>query len=95
MIVENITQRSDEPFEVAENLALIRKHLKDTGVISADEKTLSSRGRMGEGRPTTIGIAEIHKWLNANGEVMEYFILKYHTGIIIKPIKSISVIFKL
>lgn len=44
--------------------------MKQQGVISADEKTLSSRGRIGEGRPVTIGIQPIYDWLNKNGEVV-------------------------
>jgi hypothetical protein len=71
MVVENITQRQDEPFEVSENLALIRKYLKTSNVQTLDETKTSKRGRVNEGRPDEAGsVRNISSWLNANGEVM-------------------------
>ena len=71
MIVENITQRLDEPFEVSENLNAIRNYLKnhECSAVEQSSKKLDSKGR--ENRQEEAGsIRNIAKWLNKNGEVM-------------------------
>jgi hypothetical protein len=68
MVVENITQRSDEPFEVSENLAVIRKYLMSVQTLD-NHKKLDSKGR--ENRQEEAGsVRNISNWLNSNGEVM-------------------------
>ena len=67
MIVENLTQRSDELTEVTDNLAVIRKYLKN--LIRSDTERIKIRS--GQGHQIEEGsIREIHDWLNKNGEVM-------------------------
>jgi hypothetical protein len=67
MVVENITQRQDEPFEVSENLALIRKYLRSCSSTEQHLKTQGKRADLEYGGGT---IREISDWLNTNGEVM-------------------------
>jgi len=63
MIVENITQRSDELLEVTENLNAIRNHLANSTVELA-------RDNFHKGERYQVGVIDIYKWLNKNGEVM-------------------------
>ena len=64
MIIENLTQRSDELVEVTDNLAAIRKYLKST--CSAEQvKRKDIKGVQEIG-----SIRNIAEWLNKNGEVM-------------------------
>ncbi len=62
MIIENLTQRTDELVEVTENLNIIRNHLK---------KICSPVEHISKTKPHEAGsIRDIAKWLNKNGEVM-------------------------
>jgi hypothetical protein len=65
MVVENITQRQDEPFEVSESLALIRKYLKLACSDTEQAKHKDIKGVQEQG-----SIRNISEWLNTNGEVM-------------------------
>ena len=71
MVIENLTQRSDEILEVTDNLNLIRKHLKDD--CSTVEQSSKKKDKLGrENRQIEIGsIRHIASWLNQNDyEVM-------------------------
>jgi len=71
MVIENLTQRSDELFEVTENLAVVRMFLKDN--CSSAEQLLRKKDSLGrtQSREEEAGsIRNIYDWLNKNGEVM-------------------------
>ena len=65
MVVENLTQRSDELLEVTDNLAVIRKYLKSACSSAEQAKHKDMKGIQEAG-----SIRNISAWLNTNGEVM-------------------------
>ena len=69
MVVENLTQRSDELVEVTANLNAIRKWLKDNQPRSTVEhgQARTSKGTFDSESGST---RDIYSWLNKNGEVM-------------------------
>jgi hypothetical protein len=64
MVVENLTQRSDELLEVGENLNAIRNYLIASSTVE------TARDKFHKGKRYQVGIKEIYSWLNKNGEVM-------------------------
>lgn len=70
MVVENLTQRTDELLEVTENLAAIREYLKKN-IIRSDAEQMKSKREDGRGgRIDEVGsVRHIYEWLNKNGEV--------------------------
>jgi hypothetical protein len=71
MVVENLTQRSDELIEVTENLACIRKYLKFNSVQELNEIKKTKTNPKGAGREEESGSTrQIYNWLSKNGEVM-------------------------
>lgn len=68
MVVENLTQRSsDDLMEITDNLAVVRKHLKQT-MRSTVERI--NEGHIPGQKPEAGSIRQISDWLNKNGEVM-------------------------
>ncbi len=67
MVVENLTQRSDELVEVTENLSAIRNFLRSRSPV---EQPLKTQGKRTDLPYETGTVREIYSWLNKNGEVM-------------------------
>jgi len=64
MIVENLTQRANEFREEAENLKMIRNHIK------ANSLGELARDKFHQGGRYESCVKEVAEWLNKNGEVM-------------------------
>lgn len=73
MVVENLTQRSDELLEVTENLNAIRKWLKhNCSPVEQMSRKKDSLGRTQAREQETGSVRDIYSWLNKNGEIMEF-----------------------
>jgi hypothetical protein len=71
MVLENITQRTDDFREVAENLIAIRNFLKSNFVTPGNEIKKTEDNPKGAGRINESGsYRDVAKWLNENGEIM-------------------------
>lgn len=71
MVIENLTQRTDELVEVTENLNAIRKWLQSNINRSTGERMKSNREDGRGGKTDEQGsVRDIYSWLNKNGEVM-------------------------
>lgn len=68
MVVENLTQRADELMEVADNLALIRKFLKNNTERSASEQSVrNEKGQLIGSNPEAGSVRNIYNWLSKKG----------------------------
>jgi len=93
MVVENLTQRTDELVEITENLVAVKKYLIKNKLIVDDKGNVTNRTapdrlakkpQQGGGRDFELGSTEqIHRWLNksAGCEVMSLTKIKEYVKI--------------
>ena len=88
MIMENLTQRTDDFKEIVQNLKCVRGWLKSEGSAKkwkefhSDSERNSKRGRINEGRPDEAGsISHISEWLNKQGEIMSRGSISEHLSV--------------
>ncbi len=72
MVIENLTQRSDELVEVTENLSAVRNWLKKNKMAVQQLNTHDSSGRKKSSQQIEEAgsIRNIYDWISKNGEVM-------------------------
>ncbi len=69
MVIENLTQRSDELVEVTENLNVVRKWLRSRSPV---EQPLKTQGKRTDLPYETGTVRDIYSWLSKNGEVLSH-----------------------
>jgi hypothetical protein len=83
MVRENITQRDTDFRDTNESIVLARSWLQSgESNVNSFNKTLSKRGRLGEGRPNdSDSFRSIAKFLSKNGKAVCYGTVKNHLDI--------------
>ena len=72
MVVENVTQRSDEMKEMCDNLNAVRKYIKRNDVQQLDTVEMRKDGKKrGKNQHTIPGsVRDIYDWINKHGEAI-------------------------
>lgn len=73
MVIENLTQRTDDFKEIVQNLKCVREYLK-TNINRSESEQMKSKRKDGRGGKMDEkgSIRDIAGWLNKHGEVLSF-----------------------